>query len=121
MSEPKPSANHCEGCARYAHHHCYHCGKRAGLSHPAWCPNFDAAAESQGDPSDDYEAGYAEGFHHGVSSPRGSAEDDREQVEPSDAQVDAMQEILYDDYREGDRDVIRRAWRAALRAAGGVR
>lgn len=43
------------------------------------------------------------------------------QGEASEAQIDAMQEILYDDAREGDRDVIRRAWRAALRAAGGVR
>ena len=33
----------------------------------------------QGEPSDDYEAGYAEGFRAGLSSPRGSAEDDREQ------------------------------------------
>lgn len=41
-------------------------------------------------------------------------------LEPSDAQIDAMQEILYDDNREGDRDVIRRAWRAA-QSAGGVR
>ncbi|WP_126893533.1 hypothetical protein [Microbacterium sp. HSID17254] len=37
------------------------------------------------EPSCDYEAGYAEGFHHGVSTPRGSAENDREQGEPSDA------------------------------------
>lgn len=44
----------------------------------------------QGEPSDDYEAGYAEGFHHGLSSPRGSAESDREQGEPSDAQVAAV-------------------------------
>lgn len=37
----------------------------------------------------------------------------RAKGEPSEAQIDAMQDILYDDNREGDRDVIRRAWRAA--------
>ncbi|MBT2484817.1 MULTISPECIES: hypothetical protein [unclassified Microbacterium] len=38
-SVPEPSA-HCDGCAKFQHHHCYHCGKRAGLSHPMYCPNF---------------------------------------------------------------------------------
>lgn len=41
--------------------------------------------EPQGEASDDYEAGYAEGFHHGLSTPRGSARDDRVDGEPSDA------------------------------------
>lgn len=36
--------------------------------------------------TDDYEAGYAEGFHHGLSGPRAS-DDVAVQGEPSDAQV----------------------------------
>lgn len=31
--------------------------------------------------ADDYDAGYAEGFHHGLSSPRGRASDDRGEAE----------------------------------------
>lgn len=44
-----------------------------------------AALESLSAPpaSDDYDAGYAEGYHHGLSAPRGSAEDDRNAVLPA--------------------------------------
>jgi hypothetical protein len=80
--------------------------------------------EPQGEPSDDYEAGYAEGFHHGVSSPRGSAESDREQGEPSDAEVLAAMNTYHD-----DQEAVLRDWspykvnamRAALRAAANAR
>lgn len=41
---PEPTGPHCDGCAKYAHHHCYHCGKRPGLPHPTWCPNSDESA-----------------------------------------------------------------------------
>lgn len=48
----EPSAPHCDGCARFAHHHCYHCGKRAGLPHAPFCPNFtDLEPKPQGEPS----------------------------------------------------------------------
>lgn len=47
------SLPHCDGCAKFEHHHCYHCGKRAGLPHPAYCPNFDQEeTEKQDEPSD---------------------------------------------------------------------
>lgn len=73
------------------------------------------------EPSCDYEAGYAEGFHHGVSTPRGSAENDREQGEPSDAQVEAalIAHLGYDPAPAGFpfKDVEKDQMRAALRAA----
>lgn len=49
------NAPHCQGCATFEHHHCYHCGKRAGLPHPTWCPNFDQSApEPQDEPAWEY-------------------------------------------------------------------
>ena len=82
-----------------------------------------AALESLSAPpaSDDYEAGYAEGFHHGLSTPRGSAEDDRNAVLPAsgnepqssdgpDYHADhafwAARQPASDDEREGLADAI---------------
>lgn len=92
------------------------------FGHGMPCKHPKLHAEPQGEPSDDYEAGYAEGFHHGVSSPRGSARDDRVDGEPSDASVRAA-------LREWFRGIIAGGWtaehearmRAALRAAQEVR
>ncbi|WP_308491043.1 hypothetical protein [Microbacterium terrisoli] len=39
------------------------------------------AGHAPAERSDDYEAGYTEGFHDGLSTPRGSAEDDRTPTE----------------------------------------
>lgn len=46
---------------------------------------LDELGGFQGEPSDDYEAGYAEGFHHGRSTPR---EPQGDQSEPSNCESD---------------------------------
>lgn len=89
----------------------------------------------QGEPSDDYEAGYAEGFHHGRSTPRERHTFDTdacvtrecgcEQGEPTDSQADAAQKAFHeftfgpdDDFLTPRRmGITRQAWKVALRAA----
>ena len=49
-----------------------------GMDAPRWVAVADAAIAALHHPEqDDYEAGYAEGFHDGLSTPRGTAEYDR--------------------------------------------
>ena len=70
----------------------------------------------QGEPSDDYEAGYAEGFHHGRSTPREPLS------EQSDAQVKAALVAFYGEAKAAhmwDRcEDLRAALRAAAEAGG---